>query len=133
VAATRGHQLVALDPEGGLRWALSRPAPPRLPRWAPDGLHIAYLSGGALRIVEGDGAPDRPAARSVAAVAPAWRAGAQPLLAFAERSGRIAALDVAARRILWSVSSHGRPRLLAWSADGRTLAAVTATRVLLYR
>ena len=44
-----------------------------VPRWAPDGTHIAYRSGGNLRIVYGNGQHDVLAGRRMAAVAPAWR------------------------------------------------------------
>jgi hypothetical protein len=60
VAGTRANQLVALDPQGNVRWTLARPAP-RAPVWTGSRINtrITYLSGGQLRIVAGDGTGDR--------------------------------------------------------------------------
>jgi len=60
VAGTRANQLVAVDPEGNVRWTLARPAP-RAPIWTGSRINtrITYLSAGQLRIVAGDGTGDR--------------------------------------------------------------------------
>jgi hypothetical protein len=56
VAATGGHQLVALEPDGDVRWAVSRPQAVTDARWLPGtGFRIAYRAEGALRVVGGDG------------------------------------------------------------------------------
>ncbi|MGH3113942.1 MAG: hypothetical protein ACRDOP_10815, partial [Gaiellaceae bacterium] len=68
VIATRGHRLVALEPaKGEVRWSLSRAAAVGDARWSGGGLdtRIAYRSGSSLRVVSGDGAPDRLVARRV--------------------------------------------------------------------
>jgi hypothetical protein len=75
VAGTRANQLVALDPQGNVRWTLARPAP-RAPVWTGSRINtrITYLSGGQLRIVAGDGTGDRvlgPAALRRATARPA--------------------------------------------------------------
>jgi hypothetical protein len=59
VAGTRANQLVALDPEGNVRWTLARPSP-RLPIWTGTrtNTRITYLSRGQLRMVAGDGSGD---------------------------------------------------------------------------
>lgn len=64
IAATRANQLVALDPQGNVRWTLARPAP-RLPVWTGTrtDTRITYLSGGRLRMVAGDGTGDRAVGR----------------------------------------------------------------------
>jgi len=59
VVATRANQLVALDPEGHVRWSIARPAP-RSPVWTGtrSDTRITYLSAGRLRVVAGDGTGD---------------------------------------------------------------------------
>src|SRR5439155_15169925 len=73
VAAVKRSELVALDPKGNVRWTLPRRSP-RFPTWTgtPTDTRIAYVAGGRLHVVAGDGTGDRaigPAAR----VAPVWR------------------------------------------------------------
>jgi hypothetical protein len=60
VAGTRANQLVALDPQGNVRWTIARPSP-RLPVWTGTrtDTRITYLSRGRLRMVAGDGTGDR--------------------------------------------------------------------------
>jgi hypothetical protein len=82
VIAWRERVLTAVDPRGDVRWSLARPDPVALARWAPgDGFRIAYLSGGWLRIVNGDGTGDRGYERA-ADVAPAWRPDDDHVLAY---------------------------------------------------
>lgn len=85
VAGTRANQLVALDPQGDVRWTLARPAP-RLPAWTGTrtDTRIAYLSGGELRVVAGDGSGDHALGRA-ALVPPAWRPGPRRVLAYSDR------------------------------------------------
>jgi hypothetical protein len=131
VAATRANQLVALDPKGEVHWTLARPAP-RFPAWTGTrtDTRIAYLSGGRLRIVAGDGTGDRAVARA-SAVAPAWRPGPSRVLAYADgRSAVVYATDRGA--VLLRTRSILEPvRKLAWSRDGSRLLvfAPHATRV----
>jgi hypothetical protein len=72
IAATKANQLAALDPRGDVRWTLARRAP-RFPAWTGTRLdtRIAYLSGGQLRIVAGDGTGDY-AVGHAALVPPVW-------------------------------------------------------------
>ena len=74
-AGTRANALVVADPKGKVRWTLARRAP-RFPVWTGTrtDTRIAYLSGGKLRIVAGDGTGDRAVGRA-ALVAPEWRPG----------------------------------------------------------
>ena len=131
VAATRANQLVALDPKGVVRWTLARPAP-RFPTWVGTrtDTRIAYLSGGRLRIVAGDGTDDRALAPA-ALVAPAWRPGPGRVIAFA--AGRSAVVyDVDRDAVLFRTPAVREPvRKVAWSANGRALLvfAPHATRV----
>jgi hypothetical protein len=131
VAATRANQLVALDPKGGVRWTLARPGP-RFPAWTGSrtDTRIAYISGGWLRVVAGDGSGDRALARA-SVVGPAWRPGASRVLAYAD--GRSAAvLDTDTGAVLLRTPPIAEPvRKVAWSTDGRRLVvfAPHATRV----
>jgi hypothetical protein len=130
VVGWRGGELVAMEPSGRVHWSLARPRRITAARWAPgDGYRIAYLTGGALRIVNGDGTGDRAFA-AAAPVAPAWRAGRAYVLAYADPRGRVRAVNVDTGVELWQTPSLGRVRRLAWSGDGRRLAIVTRRRVL---
>jgi hypothetical protein len=102
---TRGHELAAVEPDGKVRWTITRPGRPRLARWnGPDGFRIAYLEGSALRVVDGDGSGDHRVATGVAAVAPAWRFGPGHELAYvSERGARVMTAMVD------SPSVRGRP------------------------
>jgi hypothetical protein len=84
VVATRANELVALDPRGNPRWTLARPGP-RFPAWTGTrtDTRIAYISGGRLRIVAGDGAGDHAIGRA-AAVPPVWLPGPQRVLAYSD-------------------------------------------------
>jgi hypothetical protein len=72
IAATGKDELAALDPKGSVRWSLARPNP-RFPVWTGTRMdtRIAYISGGRLRVVAGDGTGDHAVARA-ATYAPSW-------------------------------------------------------------
>ena len=119
VAATSRHQLVALEPDGTVRWTIARPGRVRLPSWnGPDGFRIAYLDGRSLRVVDGDGREDRLLARRVAPLAAAWQPGPEHVLAFARADGRVEALgaDDEARR--FATAAGETPVALQWSRGG---------------
>jgi hypothetical protein len=88
IAGTRANQLVVVDPKGHVRWTLARPAP-RYPAWTGTRIdtRIAYLSGGRLRIVAGDGTGDHAVGRA-ALVQPVWRPGR--VLVYANRNQTLA-------------------------------------------
>ena len=93
VAATNGRELVALEPDGDVRWTYTAPGEVRDPRWAGTAVdtRIAYRSGDDLRVIAGDGSGDTDhlIARDVAPVAPAWRpVGESKLDRGRRRSGR---------------------------------------------
>ncbi len=132
VALASGNQLTAVNLRGTPQWSIARPDL-RSPEWfAPNGYRLTYLSGGSLRVIAGDGTGDRELARSVARVAPAWQPGHPYELAYAQSDGTVAVRDVDTGRLAWSRRTPTRPRLLAWSADGRLLLVLTQDAVLLF-
>ncbi|MGH2952923.1 MAG: hypothetical protein ACRDK9_02730 [Solirubrobacterales bacterium] len=117
VAAAADGQLVAVDPDGDVRWtvpASPASAPIRDPRWGGIGFdtRIAYRSGRDLWVVAGDGREKRLIARDVAATAPAWRPIGQDkvgtttgterihVLSYVDRQGRVRTVDVETKKRL---------------------------------
>lgn len=131
VAATRANELVALDPKGKVRWALPRRSP-RFPAWTGtrSDTRIAYLSGGRLRVVAGDGTGDRPVARA-GRVAPAWRPGPGRVLAYV-RGHSAVVYDLDRSSVLLRTELGETPRKLEWSGDGRLLLVFTPHQTRVY-
>ncbi|MEA2151557.1 MAG: hypothetical protein QOD69_3387, partial [Solirubrobacteraceae bacterium] len=134
-AVWRGGELTAVDPRGHVRWSLPpRPQPVTAARWAPgDGFLVAYVSGGSLRIVAGDGTADHAFAAVRPGVVPAWRPGARHVLAYVDEHARVtvAAADTGAR--LWHAGNPVAPGAqLLWSAAGDRLLVLTPRRLALY-
>ena len=128
VVAATSNELAALEPSSGtVHWSLARPRI-ALPRWGGSrtDTRVAYLSGGQLRVVAGDGTGDAAVA-TAARVAPAWRPGNRRQLAFVTKTGHVRLLGG------WR-SSHGyaEPRALVWSPDGSELLLVTARQLVLF-
>ncbi|MEA2144216.1 MAG: hypothetical protein QOI64_2646 [Solirubrobacteraceae bacterium] len=134
VVAWRGGELTALDPGGKVRWSLARPEPIALARWAPvNGYRIAYLAGGGLRVVNGDGTADRRlAAAARRSVAPAWRPDDAHVLAYADARERIDVVAADSRERLWRSARLPGLAQLSWSADGRLLLAATRRGLVLF-
>ncbi len=124
VAATGSHQLVALDPQGEVRWTLARSGSVRDPAWSPDGYRIAYLNEGGLRVVAADGTGDRPLELRVAPVAPAWRPGPHHVVAFVDADGRVRAVDTDSGAPIFQTRPGLSPTQLEWSQDGSRLLVV---------
>ena len=89
-----GSALVAVNvADGQVRWRVPAPGAVSLPRWSlertvPPCCRVAYLAGGALFAVGGDGRGAHLVARHALAVAPAWRpGGAGHELAYAAPDG----------------------------------------------
>jgi hypothetical protein len=129
VVGVQGRRVVAVNPAGRQKWSVTRPGAVRHPAWSTgDGFFVAYLEGTVLRAVGGDGAGDAPLRRGAAAVTPAWRPHAGNVLVYARERGGLEAVDVDAGVTLWRVAARAgleRPRQLAWSRDGRRLAALS--------
>lgn len=125
VGASKRHQLAALTPKGEVRWTISQPRI-RHPRWAPSGFRIAYLSGGSVRVVAGDGTGDRRI-DTAENVAPAWKPGDEHVLAFAANGGNVNVVNTDTEQILWTGGEvAATPQHLEWSSDGQRL--VTSPR-----
>ena len=94
VVAARPNELVALEPDGDVRWTLARPDV-RFPRWGGTrtDTRIAYLSGGELRVVIGNGKGDRLLDPRAAAAPPAWRPGPAHALTYARDDGFVRVVD----------------------------------------
>ncbi len=129
VAATSGRQLVALEPDGDVRWTLARERVVKAPSWSPDGFRIAYLSGEDLRVAAGDGTGDARVGSDPAVRTPAWRPDDDHVLAWARSSGRVIVVETDTLRTLWRTETGEPPRSLAWTADGKRLVAVYRRRV----
>jgi hypothetical protein len=132
LAAARGNDLVALEPNGRVHWKLPQKRPIGGPQWSYEGYRIAYLSGPALRIVNGDGTGDHllsPNAVGSGLPAFAWRPGTHEL-AYKNARNELVLSDVDQNRLLWRRQTTGIERLL-WSDDGqRLLVAAGPPRIL---
>jgi hypothetical protein len=132
LAAARGNQLVALEPNGRVHWKLAQPRPIGGPQWSYEGFRIAYLSGPALRIVNGDSTGDRlldPNAVGSGLPALAWRPQTHEL-AYRTGRGELVLRDADSGRVLWRHQTGGIERLM-WSDDGQRLFVAGHTPLVL--
>src|SRR5919201_900273 len=94
-----GSSLVTLAPGNRRPWVHETDGRVAAAAWSPDGLKIAYVvagrAGNTLRLIEGDGAPDRLLVRGVSASKPSWRADALAV-AYVDGRGRAAVYDLSA-------------------------------------
>ena len=98
-------------------------------RWSPDGRKVAFISDMSgeeeLYLIDqdGSGAPERLTTDGdMMRYAPAWSPDGK-YLAFADKSGRLWALEVATKRLTQVASdSSGNVGDQSWSSDGRWLA-----------
>jgi hypothetical protein len=122
VAATRGNQLFALEPNGKVHWKLARRAAVHDPQWSYEGFRIGYFAGGALRVVNGDGTGDRLLTRDARPGVLAWEPGTHSL-AYVNRAGNIVVQNVDLARSPAHIRTRLSPRRLEWTPDGRLVAA----------
>jgi hypothetical protein len=122
VAAVRGNELVALEPNGKVHWKVARRGVLRAPEWSSEGFRIAYFARGALRVVNGDGTGDRLLTRDVRPFALAWEPGTHAL-AYVTRAGNIAVRNVDSARSPAHIRTRLSPQHLEWTPDRRLVAA----------
>src|SRR5437763_11460869 len=92
-----GSSLVALAPGNRRPWVHETGGRVISAAWSPDGLKLAYVvarpGADELRLIEGDGSPDRLLARGVRPVKPSWRADSLAV-AYVDARGRAAVYDL---------------------------------------
>ncbi len=130
VVAAAENELVALEPNGDVRWTLARPGVSS-PRWAGTeaNTRIAYVDNSGLRIVAGDGTGDRlvvPGFRGPLA----WRPGNRFVLSYATPR-ELRTVDVETGKALWRAPVRG-VTALDWSANGRRLVAMSRRALRVY-
>src|SRR2546421_9938063 len=92
-----GSSLVALAPGNRHPWVQKTNGRVLAASWSPDGLKIAYVvarrGGYELRMIEGDGSPDRLLVRGVGSAKPSWRPDSL-VVAYVDAEGRAAVYDL---------------------------------------
>jgi WD40-like Beta Propeller Repeat len=131
VVAARENELAAVEPDGDVRWTLSRPGVAS-PRWTgiETDTRIAYIDRTGLRVVAGDGTGDRLLVAGFRGRL-AWRPGAGFVLGLATpRDARV--VDVVSGRTRWRRARMGVPTNVSWSTDGRRLLVASRFSVSVY-
>jgi hypothetical protein len=129
VIATERGELVAFDPDGGVRWKLAR-HDPSWPRWegTMTDTRIAYVAASGLRVVAGDGTGDHLLDAYAGDVPPAWDPARLHTVAY--YSGGAIVLRRADGPLVWRASIKVVPSDLEWSTDGRYLAVVSPKQIV---
>jgi hypothetical protein len=129
VIATERNELVAFDPDGGVRWKLAR-HDPSWPRWegTMTDTRIAYIAASGLRVVAGDGTGDHLLDAYAGDVPPAWDPARLHTVAY--YSGGAIVLRRADGPLVWRASIEVTPSDLEWSSDGRYLAVASSKEIV---
>ena len=131
VAASRGDQLVALEPDGDLRWRVFSTGPIDDQTWAPGCCRVAYRSNGGLWVVAGDGTDNHELTKGVAAVAPDWMPvpydietqRSPNVLAYVDDVGRVVTIDADTGARSRAVRALDDPIAVDWLDRRRILVA----------
>jgi len=133
-----GSSLVTLAPGKRRPWVHPTNGRVISAAWSPDGLKIAYLvarpGADELRLIEGDGSPDRLLVRRVRAVRPSWRADSLAV-AYVDLRGRAAVFDLSTglRRTFDTRRCGGAARDVAYDRRAPALAVVSAHGIAVVR
>jgi hypothetical protein len=133
-----GSSLVTLAPGNRRPWVHQTDGRVVSAAWSPDGLKIAYVvarpGADELRLIEGDGSPDRPLVRRVRPVRPSWRADSLAV-AYVDARGRAAVFDLGtgARRTFDTRRCGGAARDVAYDRRAPALAVVSAHGIAVVR
>jgi len=133
-----GSSLVALAPGNRRPWVHQTGGRVISVAWSPDGLKIAYVvarpGDDELRLIEGDGSPDRLLIRGVRPVRPSWRADSLAV-AYVDERGRAAVFDLSAglRRTFDTRRCGGVTRAVAYDRREPALAVVSAHGIAVVR
>jgi hypothetical protein len=129
VIATENNELVAFDPDRGVRWKLAR-MNPSWPRWegTMTDTRIAYIGASGLRVVAGDGTGDHLLDAYAGDVPPAWDPTRLHTVAY--YSGGAIVLRQANGRLVWRAPITVTPADLEWSSDGDYLAVVSPKKIV---
>jgi hypothetical protein len=130
-AVLHGHTLVALEPNGTVRWEKPHRQALAFPRWSFEGYRIAYFAGSTLRAIVGNGTGDRSLGRGDPGVAPAWKPQTHEV-AYLDTKGDVRIVEADRRTLLRRIPQHEPVRSLQWSSDGRLLLVVRAQSVTAY-
>ena len=131
VAASRGDQLLALEPDGDLRWRVYPSGPVEDQTWAPGCCRVAYRSDGGIWVVDGDGTDNHELTGDAAAVAPAWMPvpfdietqSSENVLAYIASDGRLVTIDADTSARSLAVSAVDDPIAVDWLDRRRILVA----------
>jgi hypothetical protein len=126
-----GRTLVALEPDGTVRWEKPHREALALPRWSFEGYRIAYFAGSTLRVIVGNGKGDRSLGSGDARVAPAWKPQTHEV-AYVDPEGDVRIADADRRTLLRRIPQRERVRSLEWSSDGRLLLVTRTQSVTAY-
>jgi hypothetical protein len=133
-----GSSLVTLAPGNRRPWVHQTGGRVLGAAWSPDGLKIAYVvarrGGDELRLIEGDGSPDRLLVRPVRPVRPSWRADSLAV-AYVDARGRGAVFDLSSgrRRTFDTRRCGGVAREVAYARRAPALAVVSEHGVAVVR